>query len=148
MGIRPLGVRIDRVRGILALAVGLTLVGLTGCAAGRGTYFVVKSVEPVTNAKESGAPESAIFAWTMADQYRRKAWDEWSSSDYQEAERLSKLAEEWAAKAETLAREGGALQLLSEEPTLDEIRQVIKALAGTPTQPSVETPPAVEETSP
>lgn len=103
---------------------------LSACAAGRGTYFLAKSIEPVTTARDSGAPDTAVYAWTMADEYRRKAWEEWSSSDYEEAERLSQLAVEWSQKADSLARAGGAVQILDEQPTMDQVRAAIKAMAG------------------
>lgn len=106
----------------------LALSLLSACAAGRGTYFLSKTVEPLTTARDSGAPESAIYAWTLADEYRRKAWEEWSSSDYEEAERLSQLAVEWSQKADNIARGGGAVQLLDEQPTMDQVRAAIKAM--------------------
>lgn len=112
--------------------VGLAVLTLSGCAAGRGTYFLAKSVEPLNTTAQSDAPDLAIFAWTMADEYRRKAWDEWNGSDYQEAERLSKLAVEWAAKAQSLTAAGGAVQILDENPSMDQIRRAIAALEGRP----------------
>lgn len=121
--------------------VGLTL--LCSCAAGRGTYFMAKSVEPISTVAESNAPDLAIFAWTMADEYRRKAWDEWSSSDYEEAERLSKLAVEWAEKARTISAAGGAVQILDEQVTMEQVRKALAALQGAP--PAVEPAPAEDE---
>lgn len=108
----------------------LALSLLSACAAGRGTYFLSKTVEPLTTARDSGAPESAIYAWTLADEYRRKAWEEYNSSDYEEAERLSQLAVEWSQKADNIARSGGAVQILDEQPTMDQVRKAIAAMAG------------------
>ena len=122
-------------------------LSLSGCAAGRGTYFIAEGQRYVNTAKESGAPDQAIFAWTMADEYRRKAWEEWSSSDYEEAERLSKLAEDWAQKAEGLARGGGAIQILSAQPSRDEIKNALKRLEEAPPAPAT-SPAPTQETSP
>lgn len=113
----------------LLLGLGLTLAG---CAAGRGTYFVAEGQRFVNTASEAGAPDQAIFAWTMADEYRRKAWEEYNSSDYEQAERLSKLAQEWAQKAERLARGGGAIQILSERPSREEIKSALQRLEAAP----------------
>ena len=44
---------------------------LSACAAGRGTYFLGQTIEPVTTARDSGAPDSAVYAWTLADEFRR-----------------------------------------------------------------------------
>lgn len=126
--------------------VTLTLLTLSGCAAGRGTYFLAKSVEPLATTRESDAPDLAIFAWTMADEYRRKSWDEWCSSDYQEAERLSKLAVEWSEKARTIAAAGGAVQILDEQVTMDQVRRALAALQGT-ASPEVG-PPATKTPTP
>lgn len=125
---------------------GVALVGLallSACAAGRGTYFLAKSVEPITTVEASNAPDLAIFAWTMADEYRRKAWDEWSSSDYQEAERLSKLAVEWAEKARALSEAGGAVQILDEQVTMEQVRRALAALQGA--APATTPAPAEDE---
>ncbi len=121
--------------------VGLAMLTLSGCAAGRGTYFLAKSVEPLTTVAESDAPDLAIFAWTMADEYRRKSWDEWCSSDYQEAERLSKLAVEWSEKARTIAASGGAVQLLDEVVTMEQVRKAKAALEGSAPPQEAETAP-------
>lgn len=111
--------------------MSLTLLTLGGCAAGRGTYFLAKSVEPLATTRESDAPDLAIFAWTMADEYRRKSWDEWCSSDYEQAEHFSKLAVEWSEKARSIAAAGGAVQLLDEQVTMDQVRRALAALQGT-----------------
>lgn len=94
--------------------MAVTAASLAGCAAGRGTYFLAEADRHVQAALDAEAPEKAIYAWTMADEARRKAWEEWGYSDYEEAERLAKLAAEWADKAEKLARSGSAVQFLGQ----------------------------------
>ena len=120
-------------QGALLPSAIVALSLLSACAAGRGTYFLGQTIEPVTTARDSGAPESAVYAWTLADEFRRKAWEEWSSSDYEEAERLSQLAVEWAQKADQLARSGGAVQILDEQPTMDAVRAAIRQMEGAAT---------------
>jgi len=126
-----------------AATLGLLCLALSGCAAGRGTYFMAKSMEPLATTEASNAPDLAIYAWTMADQYRKKAWDEWCSSDYEEAERLTKLSVEWADKAQKIAASGGAVQLLDEHPTMDQVRAALKVLQGQAPAPA--DPPIDEE---
>lgn len=127
---------------LLPVAV-LALGQLSACAAGRGTYFLGQTIEPVTTARESGAPDSAVYAWTLADEFRRKAWEEWSGSDYEEAERLSQLAVEWAQKADELARSGGAVQILDEQPTMDDVRRAIRQMEGA-AEPADALPDAID----
>ena len=126
-----------------AATLGLLCLASSGCAAGRSTYFMAKSMEPLTTTEASDAPDLAIYAWTMADQYRKKAWDEWCSSDFEEAERLTKLSVEWANKAQKIAASGGAVQLLDEKPTMDQVRAALKVLQGQTPAPAA--PPAEEE---
>ena len=94
----------------------LTGALFSGCAAARGSYFLAEADRQVRSAQESGAPEAAIYAWTMADEYRRKAWEEWGYSDFEAAEELANKAVEWAQKAEKLAATGGADQIDEDVP--------------------------------
>lgn len=97
-------------------ALVLAIVALSGCAAGRGTYFIADAQKHVRAAEASGAPETAVYAWTMADEYMRKSWEEWGNSDYEDAENLAKKAAEWADKAEQIARSGGGTPMLDDAP--------------------------------
>ena len=82
---------------ILFLALGL---GLTGCyAATRSTVDLVKVEQKVAKAKAADAPRRAVYAWTMADAYLKKARDEWGHSDFEAAHRMMEQAETWADKA-------------------------------------------------
>lgn len=86
------------------------LVGLTGCyAATRSTVDLGQAEQQLAAARAAGAPERAVYAWTMADEYMKKARDEWARSDYQRADEMVKKATQWAAKAAELARTGGAV---------------------------------------
>jgi len=85
------------------------LVGLPGCyAATRATVDLGQAEQQLAAARAAGAPERAVYAWTMADEYMKKARDEWARSDYQRADEMVNKATEWAAKAADLARSGGA----------------------------------------
>ena len=63
----------------------LAALALAGCAAGRGTYFLAEAQQHVRAAEEAGAPTRAVYAWTMADQYMRKAWEEWGNSAFEDS---------------------------------------------------------------
>ena len=90
----------------------LAALALAGCAAGRGTYFLAEAQQHVRVAEEAGAPTRAVYAWTMADQYMRKAWEEWGNSDFEDSEKLARKASEWADKAEQAARSGSAVEMI------------------------------------
>lgn len=98
----------------------LAIVALSGCAAGRGTWYIADAQKHVRAAEAAGAPTRAVYAWTMADEYMRKSWEEWGNSDYEEAENLAAKAAEWADKAEQIARSGGAVEMLDESGIREE----------------------------
>ena len=123
----------------------LVALALSGCTAVRGTVHLARGMQSVNDVRETQAPTDAIYAWTLAEEYRKKAWDEWCGSDYEEAERASKLAAEWAQKADNLARSGGALQILDPNPSWESIKAAYAVLNNQATPPEV---PAVEEESP
>ncbi len=76
------------------------LIGLTGCyAATRSTVDLAKVEKKVAEARSADAQRRAVYAWTMADAYLKKARDEWGHSDFEAAEKMMRQAESWADKA-------------------------------------------------
>lgn len=76
---------------------------LSGCAA-RGTYHLVQAQAAVDLARQDEADEFAVYAWTMADAYLKKAREEYFHADYEAAELYSAKAEEWANRARDVVR--------------------------------------------
>ena len=85
------------------------LVGVSGCyAATRSTVDLVEAEQSMAAARAAGAPERAVYAWTMADEYMKKARDEWARSDFEAADAMVSKATQWANEAAAVARAGGA----------------------------------------
>lgn len=85
------------------LLISLTL---TGCTAGRASYYLVDTDRAYRAAVEAGAEELAVYEYTMAWLYRDKAWEEWGYSDYEAAEKLALMAADYARQAEQIALYG------------------------------------------
>jgi len=103
-----------------ASRIALALMGLLlgGCYAGvRGTVKLVEGDQELAKARSAGAPDSAVYEWTMADEYMKKARDEWARSDFESAEKLVAKSKKWAAEAATLARTAGPIESLDIIPT-------------------------------
>ena len=86
--------------------VSLTaILGLTGCiAATRTTVKLAQAEKNMAAARDAGAPEQAVYAWTLADEYMKKARDEWARSDFEASESLVKKAKHWADESASIAR--------------------------------------------
>jgi hypothetical protein len=91
------------------LLLSLAMLGMSGCAI-RSTTYLSQGQQELILAREAEAPDRAIYAWTMADEYHRKAVEEWGYSDFEAAEQYSIKAAEWAAKAKQYAEAGSAQQ--------------------------------------
>ena len=88
---------------IFRIATFVTLaVGVSGCGAARGTYFLVDAEQRLQDAREQGAPE-AVYQWTMAEEHMKKAYEEWGYSDYEAAERMAGLATKAGVEGRALA---------------------------------------------
>ena len=82
---------------------------LSGCyAATRSTVDMGQAEQSMADARAAGAPERAVYAWTMADEYMKKARDEWGRSDFETADKMLQQATKWANEAAAIARAGGA----------------------------------------
>ena len=85
--------------------ITVILLSLGGCYAGtKATAKLGQAEQKMKAARDEGAADRAVYAWTMADEYMKKARDEWGRSDYEAAEALLKKAEHWAAEAVSISR--------------------------------------------
>lgn len=108
------------------ISAAALIAGLSGCySATRATVDLGQAEQNMSAARAAGAPDRAVYAWTMADEYMKKARDEWARSDFESAEAMVKKATRWADEAASIARAGGnapawgvedALQDASEPP--------------------------------
>ncbi len=101
------------------------LLVLPGCyAATKATVDIASAQQELETARSLGAPERAVYAWTMADEYMKKAKDEWGRSDYQAADKLLKQARHWADQAASIARANevdSSRDALEDEPLQDAV---------------------------
>ena len=89
-------------------SISILMLSLVGCYAGtKATVKLTQTEQKMNAARAAAAPDRAVYAWTMADEYMKKARDEWGRSDYEAAEALLKKAEHWAAEAVSIARANG-----------------------------------------
>lgn len=88
---------------------------VVGCAA-KSAVVLIKAEQAVYQAKVDGAPEMAVYEWTHAEQYIKKAREEWGTSDYEVANHYANKAEEWAEKADEKARQIERNELLEQMP--------------------------------
>jgi hypothetical protein len=102
----------------LAFVPLAAFLGMTGCiAATRTTVKLVQAEKNMTAARDAGAQERAVYAWTLADEYMKKARDEWARSDFEASESMVKKAKYWADEAASIAR---AAPILAKEAMEDD----------------------------
>ncbi len=100
---------------ILAFAAALSL---GGCTAAKATYHLVEAGQDTLLTEQTDAPELAVYEWTKAEQYRIKAREEWSHSDFGAAEDFARKASEWAAKADEVAKKAEKAKMAEDMPDL------------------------------
>ena len=89
-------------------ALAVLMMALSGCyAATRSTIDLSGAQQKLESARAAGAPERATYAWTMADEFLKKAKDEWSRSDYEAADGMITKAAYWADQAASIAQASG-----------------------------------------
>lgn len=79
---------------------------LTGCGAARSVYYLWDAQRDVKAAQEVGAPEKAVYEYTLAHEYLMKAKEEAGYSDYHASEILARKATTFADKAAEVAQYG------------------------------------------
>ncbi len=90
---------------MLCLLGGLLL--LTPGCAGRAAYYLVDATRSYQDAVNAEAESAAVYEFTLAEEYLRKAREEDGYADYQAAETLAKRATEEARKAKEIAEQVG-----------------------------------------
>jgi hypothetical protein len=75
------------------------LLLLGACTAVRGTVKLAQAEQAVLLARQAGAPERAVYAFTRAEAFMVKAREEGGYADYGAAEALCSEATTWADKA-------------------------------------------------
>lgn len=98
----------------------LTALALSGCTAGRATYYVIDAQQKYQDALAQGAEKHAAYEITMAREYLAKAKEESGYSDYGATEQLCKKSMEFSAAAYAKASDvgddiEGADQIVPEE---------------------------------
>jgi hypothetical protein len=89
-------------------ALAVLMMALSGCyAATKSTVDLSGAQQKLEAARTAGAPDRATYAWTMADEFLKKARDEWSRSDYEAADAMIKKAAHWADQAMSIAQASG-----------------------------------------
>jgi hypothetical protein len=89
-----------------SLPILLSLILVSGCAAGRSTYFLWTAEREFMAATELEADQRAVYEYTMAHEHLLKAREEHGYSDYSTAEEMAKAATEWSSKASAVAEYG------------------------------------------
>ena len=117
--------------------VGGLLLSTPGCA-GRAAYYLVDATRSYQEAVDAGAEANAVYEFTLAEAYLRKAREEDGYSDYQAAETLAKRATEEAHRARELAEEAGVAPADTNGMT-DEAKRPAAPAPTTPA-PDVEIP--------
>ncbi len=89
-----------------SLPLLLSVLMVSGCAAGRSTYFLWTAEREFGNAASLEAEQRAVYEYTMAHEHLLKAREEHGYSDYGSAEAMAKAAAEWSSKAAAVAEYG------------------------------------------
>lgn len=84
--------------------LGLSL--LTGCIGIKPVVAMAQGDEAYFACVEAECDKDAIYEYTLAEQYRMKAREEWGYSDYGDAESLARKSETYARQGEEIARYG------------------------------------------
>ena len=106
----------------LAIVPLAAVLWLTGCiTATRTTVKLAQAEKNMAAARDAGAPEQAVYAWTLADEYMKKARDEWARSDFEAAESMVKKAKYWADESASIARSAPA-------PTQDKMDEALEPM--------------------
>jgi len=121
------------------ISAAALIAGLSGCySATRTTVDLGQAEQNMAAARAAGAPDRAVYAWTMADEYMKKARDEWARSDFESAESMVKKATRWADEAASIARAGGDAPSWGVEDALQDSSE------PPPTPEPISAPPAEE----
>ena len=113
-------------RAISFLAIWMS----SGCIAGKAGYYLVDAEQAYRAAEEAGAAELAVYEFTLAKEYRDKAWEEAGYSDYGPAEAYAKKSLEYSQQAAKIAETGAPARKVME--ALDSDQGVLPELVDRP----------------
>lgn|GEM_PF-1964432 len=116
--------------GIVRAISFLAILMSSGCIAGKAGYYLVDAEQAYRAAEEAGAAELAVYEFTLAKEYRDKAWEEAGYSDYGPAEEYAKKSLEYSQKAEKIAETGAPARKVIE--ALDSDQGVLPELVDRP----------------
>jgi hypothetical protein len=103
---------------VLRLFTAAVVLSLVGCTAAKSGVVLVQAEQAMLEAQAARAPKNAVYEYTLADAYRKKAREEWGNSSYGAAEELAAEALEMARVATDRAEFGideGALDVEEDE---------------------------------
>ena len=110
---------------------------LSGCTAAKATYQLVLAEQSVQRAEEYGAPELAVYEYTMSQRYLEKAREEAGYADYRVCVDLATKSAEWADKAIISIEQRGSNKKLD----LEDVEGLPQAPVTPPVTPPPGTPP-------
>mgnify|MGYP006971765417 CR=1 FL=1 len=102
-------------RSMLLLFIALPA---TGCTAAKSTYHLAQAEQSIYLIKDSETPDSARYEWTKAQEFMKKAREEWGYADYGPAEDFSRKTVEWTDQATQVNRAAAKRQEAEEMPSL------------------------------
>jgi hypothetical protein len=85
----------------------LPLLLLPGCTAIKAAYSLVDAQRAFREAEDAGADVRAVYQYTLAEEYLKKAREEDGYSDYGAVDKLCRKAKEASALAVEDATSGG-----------------------------------------
>ena len=91
-----------------------------GCLGAKAGYKMVELEQNWAGVEAAQASEFAVYEYTLAKEYRAKAWEEAGYNEYEAAELLTDKADGFGQTAERLAKEEREAQRLLEEMNQDE----------------------------
>ena len=109
--------------------LGAVVCLCAGCASVKSTMSLAEAEQAIYQARAAGAPEKAIYHWTVADEFIKKAREEWSHADYEAADTMAAKAVSWAEVAKNLAITAGTIEVLDDAP------KVVPQERAEPTEP-------------
>jgi hypothetical protein len=124
--------------------IALMFASNTACTAAKATYQLVIAEQSVTRAQDYGAPELAVYEYTMALRYLEKSREEAGYAQYRVCVELAEKSAEWADKAIISIETRGSKNRLDLD--LDEIQDLPDSgtPAGTETLPDLNDIPDLE----
>ncbi len=104
----------------MRILVSVVLFLGSGCLGAKAGYKMVELEQSWPGVEAVQASEFAVYEYTLAKEYRAKAWEEAGYNKYGAAELLTDKADGFARTAEQVAKEELEAQRILEEMNQDE----------------------------